>query len=120
MSIRVVIHPSYEWPGSAKSTKITHRELEVISLLAMGYENSEIAETLGIKYQSVKNHLHHIMKKMGASNNTQALLKAIDLGMVRLDARHEDFEGQFDEKEPWEPMTNAQKAAYVSNTCGHI
>jgi len=109
MPIRVVIHPSYEWPGSAKSTKVTHRELEVLMLVGEGLDNKRIAERLGIKKQSVRNHMHHIMKKLGAGNNTQAFLKAVELGMVRLDIRHHDFEKHFDESLPWTPLTKEEK-----------
>lgn len=95
MPISIIINPSYEWQGNAKSTKITHRELEVLILVASGNDYKEIAKRLGIQYQSVRNHLHHIAKKLGAGNNTQALLKAIELGMVKVDLRPDDW--PFDE-----------------------
>ena len=96
MPITVIINPSYKWQGNAKSTKITNRELEVLTAIASGYEYKEIATMLDIKYQSVKNHLYHISKKLGVGNNTQALLKALELGMVSLDIRPDDW--PFDEQ----------------------
>ena len=95
MSIRVIINPSYEWQGEAKSTKITYRELEVLVLVASGNDYKKIAQKLDIQYQSVKNHINHITKKLGVGNNTQALLRAIELGMAKIEIKPDDW--PFDE-----------------------
>jgi DNA-binding NarL/FixJ family response regulator len=55
---------------------ITPRELDVMALLAEGMGNKAIARQLGIKEQTVKNHLARIMSKMGLNNRVQVGLAA--------------------------------------------
>jgi DNA-binding NarL/FixJ family response regulator len=55
---------------------ITPRELEVMALVAEGLGNKAIARQLGIKEQTVKNHLARLMEKMGLSNRVQVGLIA--------------------------------------------
>jgi len=55
---------------------ITPRELEVMTLVAEGLGNKAIARQLGIKEQTVKNHLARLMEKMGLSNRVQVGLMA--------------------------------------------
>ena len=69
----VTINPSYEWEEDAKALNISHRELEVFALLMDGHENKEIAQILGIQYQSVKNHVSSLYKKLKAKNMAQAM-----------------------------------------------
>lgn len=57
--------------GSADAQAITPRELEVMALLAKGLGNKAIARRMGIKEQTVKNHLARLMTKMGLSNRVQ-------------------------------------------------
>ena len=63
MVIKVEINPSYEWDEDAKEFGISHKELEVMALLAQGYSNEEIADILPIQYQSVKNHMYNQRRK---------------------------------------------------------
>jgi DNA-binding CsgD family transcriptional regulator len=69
---KVTINPSYEWDEEAKKLNISHRELEVFALLMDGHDNKEIAQILGIQYQSVKNHVFSLYKKLKAKNMAQA------------------------------------------------
>jgi DNA-binding CsgD family transcriptional regulator len=69
---KVIINPSYEWDEEAKKLNISHRELEVFALLMDGHDNKEIAQILGIQYQSVKNHIFSLYKKLNAKNAAQA------------------------------------------------
>jgi DNA-binding CsgD family transcriptional regulator len=69
---KVTINPSYEWDEEAKKLNISHRELEVFALLMDGHDNKEIAQILGIQYQSVKNHIFSLYKKLKAKNTAQA------------------------------------------------
>lgn len=69
---KVLINPSYEWDEDAKALNISHRELEVFALLMDGHDNKEIAQILGIQYQSVKNHTYGLYKKLNAKNMAQA------------------------------------------------
>ncbi|HEX2861664.1 MAG TPA: response regulator transcription factor [Lacunisphaera sp.] len=61
---------------------LSERELGVLRLLAAGRSNKEIGAELGITEGTVKNHMTHILGKLGALDRTQAALKARDLGLV--------------------------------------
>lgn len=52
--------------------ELSSRETEVLELISRGYSNQEIAQQLFIEYGTVKNHVHHILKKLNVSNRTQA------------------------------------------------
>jgi DNA-binding NarL/FixJ family response regulator len=65
-----------------KPPALTQRELEVVQLFAVGATNSEIAERLLISTKTVKNHVAAICHKLGAANRTQALSRAVALGLV--------------------------------------
>ena len=81
---KVEINPSYEWLGDAQEIGISHRELEVLALAAEGYTNKEIAEILHIQHQSVKNHMHHLMDKLGVGNGASAVTMALFLNLIKM------------------------------------
>jgi DNA-binding NarL/FixJ family response regulator len=64
---------------------LTPRELEVMALLAQGHGNKGIARRLGIKEQTVKNHMARVMSKMGLSNRVQVGVLASRYGLDRLE-----------------------------------
>lgn len=80
--LKIVIHPSYEWLEKARAYNISHRELEVLSLLIEGHNNKEVAALLGIQYQSVKNHWHTLSKKLKVNNYAQAFLMLMALNVM--------------------------------------
>ncbi|MDD3174721.1 MAG: response regulator transcription factor [Herbinix sp.] len=61
---------------------LTVREREIMSLVAEGDSNKKIAEKLFLSELTVKTHLKNIFKKMNVSNRTQAILIAINKGMI--------------------------------------
>jgi LuxR family maltose regulon positive regulatory protein len=61
---------------------LSERELEVLRLLAAGLTNRQIAEQLIVSISTVKSHVHHISSKLGASNRTQAVTQARELGLL--------------------------------------
>jgi DNA-binding NarL/FixJ family response regulator len=61
---------------------LTSRELEVLGLLAEGLANKAIAARLGISDQTVKFHVAAVCGKLGASNRTDAVRRAIRRGLV--------------------------------------
>jgi DNA-binding NarL/FixJ family response regulator len=63
---------------------LTPRELEVLGLLAQGKSNPTIAEELVISRATVKVHVERIIRKLGVSDRTQAVVRAIELGLVTL------------------------------------
>lgn len=62
--------------------QLTPREKEVLSYLAKGESNKEIANALGLQVVTVKLHVRGICRKLNANNRTQAALKATQMGLV--------------------------------------
>ncbi len=63
---------------------LTPREREVLALLSQGLPNKAIAERLAISDQTVKFHVASIYGKLGASNRTDAVRRAVRQGIVTL------------------------------------
>ena len=61
---------------------LSPRELEVLTLVAEGFSNREIAERLFVTGQTVKFHLANVYRKMGARNRTQAARSAMHQGLI--------------------------------------
>ena len=61
---------------------LTHRESEVLEQLAHGLTNKEIALALGISYETVKEHVQHILRKVGVNDRTQVAVWAVRKGLV--------------------------------------
>ncbi len=61
---------------------LTQRESEVLRQLALGLTNKEIAAALHISYETVKEHVQHILRKVGVSDRTQAAVWAVRKGLV--------------------------------------
>jgi two-component system nitrate/nitrite response regulator NarL len=56
---------------------LSHREREIIWLIARGYKNKGIAEKMFIGEQTVKNHLHNMFDKLGVSDRLELALYAV-------------------------------------------
>jgi len=63
--------------------RITRREREVVSLIAEGLSNAEIADRLGLSEGTVANHLEHILRKLVLRNRTQIATWAVERGLYR-------------------------------------
>jgi DNA-binding NarL/FixJ family response regulator len=63
---------------------LTAREIEVLSQIAGGNRNRDIAEKLFITEETVKVHIKHIMEKLGASDRTQAVAIGLRRGIIEL------------------------------------
>ena len=63
---------------------LTAREVDVLSKVAGGNRNRDIADQLAISEETVKVHMKHIMDKLGASDRTQAVAIAIRRGIIEL------------------------------------
>jgi len=61
---------------------LTPRETEILQLLARGATNPQIARELVVSPGTVKNHVRHIITKLGVSDRTQAAVKAVELGLL--------------------------------------
>lgn len=64
--------------------ELTSRELQVLNELAKGLANKEIAGTLNITEYTVKDHLKNIMAKLRAADRTEAVMTAIQRGIIHL------------------------------------
>jgi DNA-binding NarL/FixJ family response regulator len=64
------------------SNPLTSREIEVLQRLALGRTNREIAQDLRVSLSTVKGHVHQIITKLGASDRTQAAVRAFELGLL--------------------------------------
>ena len=61
---------------------LTQRESEVLRQMALGLTNKEIAKMLGISYETVKEHVQHILRKIGVTDRTQAAVWAVRKNLV--------------------------------------
>ena len=62
---------------------LSEREIEVLSLIAEGLSNRQVAQRLVISVNTVRVHTSNIYGKLGVSNRTQAVTKARGLGILR-------------------------------------
>ncbi|MCP4601183.1 MAG: response regulator transcription factor, partial [Proteobacteria bacterium] len=63
---------------------LSPRETEILRLITRGLSNKEVAYTLGISHQTVKNHMTSILRKLDVEDRTQAAVLALRKGWVRL------------------------------------
>ena len=65
---------------------ITLREREILSLIAKGRANKEIAAALGIAEDTVKRHISNVLQKLDVSDRAQATAEAIRRGIIRVES----------------------------------
>jgi DNA-binding NarL/FixJ family response regulator len=78
-----LVQHSIRAAGLSKQDELTARERDVLVLLAKGYPNEQIAETLFIAEGTVKNHVTHIYDKLGVSSRAKAVAWAWEHGLVK-------------------------------------
>jgi two-component system, NarL family, response regulator LiaR len=71
-------------PNTARqqSLGVTARELEILTLVARGFSNREIATQLFVSENTVKTHCARVFDKLGAARRTQAVLRGKELGLL--------------------------------------
>ncbi|MFC1914873.1 LuxR C-terminal-related transcriptional regulator [Chloroflexota bacterium] len=74
------------WRGEAEAfiSPLTPRETEILSYIARGYLNKQIAIKLGISEQTIKNHVTSILRKLNANARTEAVVVAIKKGLISI------------------------------------
>jgi ATP/maltotriose-dependent transcriptional regulator MalT len=63
--------------------RLSHRELEVLGLVARGATNREVAAKLFITEATVKTHLLHLFGKLGVKDRAAAVAAAYDTGLLK-------------------------------------
>lgn len=70
-------------PGYDSSPdSLTATEIKVMALLGKGKSNKEIASDLGCSVKTIKNHLNSVFQKLGVNNRTEAVVRAIEKGLI--------------------------------------
>jgi DNA-binding NarL/FixJ family response regulator len=67
-----------QMPGS----ELTEREREVLTLVARGFTNKQIADTLFVSEKTARNHVSHILEKLGLSRRSEAAAFAVEHKLV--------------------------------------
>ena len=67
----------------AETGRLTKRELDVLARLAEGKQHEEIGRELGISAETVRTHLRKACERLGASTRTQAVAKALRMGLIK-------------------------------------
>ncbi|NJR71513.1 MAG: response regulator transcription factor, partial [Synechococcales cyanobacterium CRU_2_2] len=65
-----------------ESYPLTERELEILENIVNGCSNAQVAERLYITVGTVKTHVRNILNKLGASDRTQAAVRALRAGLI--------------------------------------
>lgn len=68
---------------SKSSDDLTEREREVLGLVARGYTNKQIAEALYLSEKTARNHVSHILEKLGLSRRSEAAAYAVEHKLVQ-------------------------------------
>jgi len=61
---------------------LTDRETDVLRLIAAGESNQRIARELVVTLDTVKKHVSHLLRKLGAANRTEAVTRARQVGLI--------------------------------------
>lgn len=77
--------PYSDWAKPYPYLELSKREIEVLSEIAKGYSNPEVAAALGLKIGTIKTHLESIYRKLGVNSRTEALRFALEEGYFDLD-----------------------------------
>ena len=94
LSTQLLQRLAAELPASAKENPgpkpadytetLTPRETEVLQLLARGLSNQEVSRELVVSVGTAKNHVQHIISKLGVSDRTQAVVRGLEMGIISL------------------------------------
>lgn len=66
----------------AKGKSLTNRQNEVLGYVAEGLSNKQIAYEMGVSEATVKLHVNALLRSVGATNRTQAVIKAQKMGLI--------------------------------------
>ena len=76
-STRAIRRPTYD-----EDIPLTNREVQVLRHLALDLSNREIGRSLEISVETVKEHVQNMLRKLGASDRTEAAVWGVKKGLV--------------------------------------
>jgi LuxR family maltose regulon positive regulatory protein len=82
-STQALVHDQPPRPATHPADELTSRELEVLTYLATGLANRDIAKRLHVSVGTIKTHVHRILAKLDVGNRTQAVHRARAAGLLR-------------------------------------
>lgn len=81
-SILDVPSPSSALEGKGRGKTLTNRQSQVLELVAQGMSNKQIAYEMGVSEATVKLHINALLRSIGATNRTQAVVTAQKMGLI--------------------------------------
>jgi DNA-binding NarL/FixJ family response regulator len=67
--------------SAALFPQLSERERHILSLIAKGQSNNEVAQALGVSLKTVQNHVSNILNKLQVTDRSQAMLRAKHVGL---------------------------------------
>jgi DNA-binding NarL/FixJ family response regulator len=80
--IEVVSAYVYLAVQEARSLPLTERQVEILTLLALGFSEKEVAVRLGISFRTARNHVANLYERLGLHHRTEAVLIAVRHGLI--------------------------------------
>jgi DNA-binding NarL/FixJ family response regulator len=84
---RSLTNPHVSGETASSALPLSTREIEVLDCVALGLSNKQIAETLFVTEQTVKNHMTSVLKKLDVNDRVQAVLYAVKNGWMEIGPR---------------------------------
>jgi DNA-binding NarL/FixJ family response regulator len=81
-ALRSTVVSAIDFKASSQLEELTGRERDVLALMAQGYTNRQIAESLLITPNTVKKHVDHILQKLHVGNRAGAVAAALQMGLT--------------------------------------
>ena len=79
---QTLINQAADTMNLSNGKKLTTRQFEVLRYLAQGLSNKQIAYQMSVSEATVKLHINALLRAMGATNRTQAVIKAQKMGVI--------------------------------------
>ncbi len=78
----VLLLQNVSFPEKNTAKNLTNRQSQVLSLVAQGMSNKQIAYEMGVSEATVKLHINALLRSVGANNRTQAVITAQKMGII--------------------------------------
>lgn len=75
-------HITERLASNQMSAGLSARQIEVLQLVARGLTNKEVAKTMNLSQFTIRNHLNHITQKLEATDRTEAIFIALQIGLI--------------------------------------